>query len=73
MSGAVRGEITLVVAGVPRRSRSHLRDGSDVGDPGRSAAPAALAAAAASPPAVPGLNPSATARQANGTATSTYR
>ena len=36
-SGAVRGEITLVVAGVPRRSRSRVRggsggsDGSDVG------------------------------------------
>ena len=34
VSGAVRGEITLVVAGVPRRGRSHLRDGSHVGDPG---------------------------------------
>jgi 16S rRNA (cytidine1402-2'-O)-methyltransferase len=45
-SGAVRGEITLVVAGLPRRSRSRsrsrvrdgsrsrVRDGSDVGDPG---------------------------------------
>ena len=33
-SGAVRGEITLVVAGVPRRSRSRVRDGSDVGDLG---------------------------------------
>ncbi len=36
-SGAVRGEITLVVAGVARRSRSRIRDGSDssdVRDPG---------------------------------------
>jgi len=29
-SGAVRGEITLVVAGVPRSSRSRVRGGSDV-------------------------------------------
>ena len=33
-SGAVRGEITLVVAGVARRSRSRVRDSSDVGAPG---------------------------------------
>jgi 16S rRNA C1402 (ribose-2'-O) methylase RsmI len=33
-SGAVRGEITLVVAGVARRSRSRVRDRSDVGDLG---------------------------------------
>jgi 16S rRNA (cytidine1402-2'-O)-methyltransferase len=30
-SGAVRGEITLVVAGAPRRSRRLVRDGEDVG------------------------------------------
>src|SRR6266699_7216067 len=30
-SGAVRGEITLVVAGAPRRSRRPVRDGGDVG------------------------------------------
>jgi 16S rRNA (cytidine1402-2'-O)-methyltransferase len=29
VSGAVRGEITLVVAGVPRRGRSRVRDGAD--------------------------------------------
>ena len=33
-SGAVRGEITLVVAGVARRNRSRVRDRSDVGDLG---------------------------------------
>jgi 16S rRNA (cytidine1402-2'-O)-methyltransferase len=50
-SGAVRGEITLVVAGLPRRSRSRsrsrvrdgsesrVRDGSDVGDPGAALPP----------------------------------
>ncbi len=41
-SGAVRGEITLVVAGVPRRSRSRVRDGSDLGhlgDPGAALPP----------------------------------
>jgi 16S rRNA (cytidine1402-2'-O)-methyltransferase len=41
-SGAVRGEITLVVAGVPRRSRSRVRDGSDgsvVTDPGAALPP----------------------------------
>ena len=58
-SGAVRGEITLVVAGVPRRSRSRVRDGSDGGDggdgtrrhrPGRRAASASLAAPLAAGP-----------------------
>ena len=48
-SGAVRGEITLVVAGLPRRSRSRsrvrdgsrsrVRHGSDVGDPGAALPP----------------------------------
>ena len=33
-SGAVRGEITLVVAGVPRRSRSRVRAGGVFGDRG---------------------------------------
>jgi 16S rRNA (cytidine1402-2'-O)-methyltransferase len=33
-SGAVRGEITLVVAGTARSSRRRVRGGSDVGDPG---------------------------------------
>ncbi len=33
-SGAVRGEITLVVAGTSRRSRSRVRDSGDPGDPG---------------------------------------
>ncbi len=38
-SGAVRGEITLVVAGVARRSRSRVGDSSDVGDPGAALPP----------------------------------
>ncbi len=33
-SGAVRGEITLVVAGAARSSRRRVRDGGDGGDPG---------------------------------------
>ena len=33
-SGAVRGEITLVVAGTARSSRRRVRGGDDVGDPG---------------------------------------
>jgi 16S rRNA (cytidine1402-2'-O)-methyltransferase len=41
-SGAVRGEITLVVAGVPRRGRSRVRDGAggtDGSDPGAALPP----------------------------------
>ena len=33
-SGAVRGEITLVVAGTARSSRRRVRGGDDIGDPG---------------------------------------
>jgi 16S rRNA (cytidine1402-2'-O)-methyltransferase len=33
-SGAVRGEITLVVAGAPRRSRRPVRGGGDLAGPG---------------------------------------
>ena len=79
-SGAVRGEITLVVAGTGRR---RARNAGDAGrrraalavslTPAVRCPRAALAAGARSPPAVPGLKASTAARQANGTAGSTYR
>jgi len=39
VSGAVRGEITLVVAGAPRASRRLVRDRKDAGIPGRPVLP----------------------------------
>ena len=41
-SGAVRGEITLVVAGTARSSRRRVRDGSDAGDAGDPGGPTGL-------------------------------
>src|SRR5215471_8044434 len=41
-SGAVRGEITLVVAGAPRRSRRPVRDGGGLVSPGDLAGPGDL-------------------------------
>ena len=41
-SGAVRGEITLVVAGAPRRSRRPVRDGGGLVSPGDPAGPGDL-------------------------------
>ena len=90
-AGAVRGEITLVVAGTGRRGARSARAAratrdaehqrrSPSGDPsdGRALPPAVRRTASASrrsqsPPAVPGLNAMTAARQANGTAGSTYR
>ena len=93
-SGAVRGEITLVVAGTGRRgpappetpetpeTPTDLASGTARGRRGRRGSPGDLGAAAPRrpdsrrsqrPPALPGLKAMTAARQANGTAGSTYR